>query len=57
MEVEIYRKIIENTHDNYLNGRQADKAVWELATRGSSTAVRQLTVDTLNMANRDVALV
>lgn len=57
MEVEIHRKIVENTHDNYLNGRQADKAVWELATRGSSTAVRQLTVDTLNMANRDVALV
>lgn len=55
--MEIIRKIVNNTHDLYLNAKQADKAVWELATRANNPVVRELMVDTLNLANAEVKIV
>jgi len=53
--VEIIRKVVEETHDKYLNGRQADKAILELATRAQDPVVRDLLVETVNMAQVELA--
>ena len=50
----IFRKFIENTFDEWMNGRQVDKAICDLATRAMDPYVTRLLVQALDDAQIDL---
>ena len=54
-EVKIIRKIVENSHDLWLNARQADRGMLELATRAQDPRVRRALVQALNDSRPEIA--
>ena len=52
----IIRTIVLNSHDQYRDSKQTDKAVIDLATRSFSTEVKNLLVDLLQESNEEVRM-
>ena len=50
----VVRVVTKNSHDQYRDSKQTDKAVVDLATRSFSSEVQNLLVDLLNESNKYV---